>query len=44
VAARGLDARKVDHMPEQTSDRRAQDVQDVETAACSVRHLTFTLC
>ena len=30
MAARGLPARKVDHVAEQPADRRAQDVEDLE--------------
>ena len=40
VAARRLAAREVADMPEQSADRRAQHVQDVE----GVRHRPFTLC
>src|SRR2546421_322568 len=39
VAALSLSAREVDHMAKQPSDRRAQNMQDVEGTVC--RHLKF---
>jgi hypothetical protein len=43
MAARDLAARKVEHMAEEPADRRAQDMQDIEAALCSVRHVEFTI-
>jgi hypothetical protein len=39
MSARNLAAREVDHMAEEPADRRAQDMQDIEAAVCSVRHV-----
>jgi hypothetical protein len=44
VAAGGLAAGEVDHVPEEPADRSPQDMQNTEPARCAVRHLSFTLC
>jgi hypothetical protein len=43
MAACDLAARKIEHMAEEPADRRAQDMQDIEAALCSVRHVEFTI-
>jgi len=44
VAAGGLAAGEVNHVPEEPADRSTQDMQNTELGRCVVRHLSFTFC
>ena len=44
MSARNLAPREVQHVAEKAADRRTQDMQDVEAAVCSVRHVEFMIC
>jgi hypothetical protein len=39
MSTRNLSAREVEHVAEEPADRRAQDMQDIEAAVRSVRHV-----
>ena len=44
VSARSLAARQVEHVAEQPADRRAQDMQDLESAGVPFAMRAFTIC
>jgi hypothetical protein len=44
MSARNLAPREVEHVAEKPADGRTQDMQDVEAAVGSVRHVEFMIC